>query len=100
MKPKPRTSERFEPHEKPSLVIVKRNLVSAGAQRAQRGGDLLRRQVGTSRPAVVTAAQGLQSLPWPLLDIVDDAPALDKPDRVTDNFDLVVAEDHALESDA
>jgi len=97
--PTPRTSERFKPYEKPSFVVVEWNLISAVAERAERGGDFPGRQVGTGRPTVVTAAQGLQSIPQPLLIIVHGASALDEPDRVTRNLDLVVAEDHARESD-
>jgi hypothetical protein len=87
-------SKRSKPFEKLPFLVVERNLLSAVAQRAQRGGDFLRRQVGTRRPAVVTAAQGLQAIPQTLLNIVDDASALDEPDRVTRDLDLVVVKDH------
>jgi len=97
--PEPETSERFKPYEKPSLVVVERNLISAVVQGPQRGGDFPGLQLCTRRPAVVTGAQRLKSIPQPLLNIVYGASALDEPDHVARDFDLVVVEDHDRESD-
>src|SRR6185503_1603684 len=83
-----------QPQQEPLLLRVELDLIGAATQRADERCLLYGLELDRRRAAVVALANRLQPLPEALLVVVPPGPPLRRPERVTGDLDLVVAQDH------